>query len=236
MKRLLPLLFCAGIAAAQSGGPTVSPTSLNFTYQVNSTTFPAAAKLTATLPAATNSLAITVAVASSPQGWLTVTPDSGHSPLAMTVTVNPTSLTPGSYTGTITINTSPAGSNPAVVAVTLSISNPPSTLLVTSGSANYTPPSSGAAAPTLTFTYTTGSAGPSPASSQLDVASNGDIIPFNVTASAPGAKGASGVWLRVNGSGQLANLTTSGVALSGSYVPIYVTLDSHRPARDPHHR
>jgi uncharacterized protein (TIGR03437 family) len=225
MKPLLPLLCFAGLAAAQSSGPTVSPTSLSFTYQVNSTTFPAAAKLTATLPAATSSLAITVLVASSPQGWLTVTPDTGHSPLAMTVTVNPTSLTPGSYSGTITINTLPPGSNPAVVAVTLSISNPPSTLLVSSTSTNYTAPSSGAASPTLTFTYTTGAVAPSPGQSQLDVASNGDIIPFNVTASAAASSGKGAVWLRVNGSGQLPNLTTSGVALSGSFVPIFVTLD-----------
>lgn len=223
MKRLFSLLFCAGIAAAQSSGPTVSPTSLSFSYQVNSTTFPTAAKLTATLPAATASLPITVTVASAPQGWLTVTPDLGRSPLAMTVTVNPTSLTPGSYSGTITINTIPPGSNPAVVAVTLSISNPPSTLLVTSDEPNYTPAASGSASPTLTFTYTTGAVGTSPGSSKLEVASNGDIIPFNVTATASTGKGA--VWLRVNGSGQLPNLTTSGVALSGSFVPISVTLD-----------
>lgn len=225
MKGLFPLLLVAGMASAQSSGPTVSPTSLNFTYQVNSTTFPAAAKLTATLPAATASLPISVAVASSPQGWLTVTPDIGRSPLAMTVTVNPTSLTPGSYTGTITINTMPAGSNPAVVGVTLSISNPPSTILVSSTSTNYTPPSSGAASPTLTFTFTTGTTQTDPVSAQLDVASNGDIIPFNVTASAAASAGKSAVWLRVNGTAQLPNLTTSGVALSGSYVPITVTLD-----------
>ncbi len=228
MYRLLVLLSCATVAAAQSSGPTVSPTALSFTYQVNSTTFPAPAKLTATLPAATSTLPISVVMASSPQGWLTVTPDSGHSPLAMTVTVNPTSLTPGSYAGSITINTVPPGSNPAVVAVTLSISNPPSTLLVTSQSGNYSPPSSGASSPTLTFAYTTGSAAPQPAQSQLDVASNGDIIPFNVAAANSNAKGGSGttgVWLRVNGSGQLPNLQTSGVALSGSYVPIFVSLD-----------
>src|SRR4051794_17512125 len=157
MKRLLLSLFCATVAAAQSAGPTVSPSSLTFNYQVNSTAFPAPAKITATLPAALTALPVSVVFASSPQGWLTVTPDSGHSPLAMTVTVNPTSLTPGSYSGTITVNTVPAGSNPAVVAVTLSISNPPSTLMVTSTSSNYSPAASGASAPTLTFTYTTGS-------------------------------------------------------------------------------
>jgi len=232
MKRLMPLVVFAGLAYGQSVGPTVTPSSLTFNYQVNSATLPSAAKLTATLPASLSSLAMTVTVASSPQGWLTVTPASGHSPLAMTVTVNPTSLTPGSYTGTITINTTPAGSNPAVVGVTLAISNPPSTLIVTSSSSNYSPAGTGSTSPTLTFTYTTGSGAPSPASSELDVASNGDIIPFNVTAAGSTGTGKSGSssssgtgWLRVNGSGQLANTQTSGVALSGSYVPIYVTLD-----------
>ena len=192
MKCLFALLFCAIIAAAQSAGPTVSPSSLTFNYQVNSTTYPAPVKLTATLPAAISSLPLSVLFTSSPQGWLTVTPDSGRSPLALTVTVNPTSLTPGSYAGTITVNTVPPGSNPAVVAVTLSIANPPSTLMVTSQSLNYSPPSSGSSSPTLTFTYTTGALAPTPAQAQLDVASNGDIIPFNVTASISGAKGSSG--------------------------------------------
>src|SRR3954452_8269099 len=168
MKCLPAILFCAGIAAAQSAGPTASPSSLTFNYQVNSSIFPAAAKLTATLPAATSSLPLSVVSSSSPQGWLTVTPDSGHSPLALTVTVNPTSLTPGSYSGTITINSVPPGSNPAVVAVTLSISNPPSTLMVTSASPNYSPASSGSSSPTLTFTYTTGALAPTPPEAQLD--------------------------------------------------------------------
>src|SRR5689334_24279829 len=97
MKRLLSLLCFGGIAAAQSTGPTVTPASLSFTYQVNSTTFPAAAKLTATLPAATSTLPTSVAVSSAAVGWLTGTPDSGHSPLALAVTANPTRLTPGSY-------------------------------------------------------------------------------------------------------------------------------------------
>jgi uncharacterized protein (TIGR03437 family) len=227
MKRIIALLVWTAAAAAQSAGPTVTPASLSFTYQVNSATLPAPAKLNATLPAASAGATLSVVVASGPQGWLTVTPDTGHSPLALTVTVNPTSLTPGAYSGTISINTVPPGSNPAVVSVTLSISNPPSTLIVTSPSANYTPPSSGAASPTLTFTFTTGSAAPVPATAELDVASNGDIIPFNVAATAGGksANGAAGNWLRVNGSGQLPNLGTSGVALSGSFVPIYVSLD-----------
>jgi uncharacterized protein (TIGR03437 family) len=229
MRRLFPLMLYGAAAAAQSG-PTVTPATVAFTYQMNSPTLPAPAKLTASLPAAIASLPLTAVVVSSPVGWLTVTPDSGHAPFAMTVTVNPTSLTPGSYTGTITINTVPSGGNPAVVSVTLSITNPPSTLVVGSPSANYSPPASGATSPSLTFTYTTGAAAPSPATAELDVASNGDIIPFNVAASAGTGKpssgsGSSNVWVRVNGSGQLPGLATSGVALSGSSVPISVSID-----------
>jgi uncharacterized protein (TIGR03437 family) len=229
MKRLFLLVLFSAAAAAQSG-PTVTPATLAFSYQMNSATLPASAKLTASLPAAIATLPVKAVVASTPVGWLTVTPDTGHAPLALTVTVNPTTLTPGSYIGTITVNTVPPVSNPAVVSVTLSISNPPSTLVVGSPSPNYGLPASGASSPSLTFTYTTGDPAPSPATAELDVASNGDIIPFNVTASTGTGKptsgsGSTGVWLRVNGSGQLANLTTSGVALSGSAVPIYVSID-----------
>ena len=220
----LALTVLAGIAEGQSSGPTASPSTLSFSYQVNSTTFPAAAKLTATLPAASSTLSMSVTVAAAPQGWLTVTPDTGHSPLAMTVTVNPTGLTPGSYGGTITIATVPSSGNPAVVPVTLLISNPPSTLVVTSPSSNYSAPATGSSLPTLTFSYTTGTTATSPVSAELDVASTGDIIPFNVTASNTGTT-KTAVWTRVNQTGQLANVQTSGVALSGSYVPIIVSLD-----------
>jgi uncharacterized protein (TIGR03437 family) len=230
---LVSLWIYSGPAWAQSAGPTATPSSLNFAYQVNSTTLPAAGKVTVSLPASTSSN-VTLAVATGAlPGWLTVTPDSGHAPLALSVTVNPTGLTPGSYVGTITINTNPAGSNPAAVSVTLSISNPPSTLVVTSPSGNYAPAASGASSPTLTFTYTTGSNATLPGTSELDVASNGGIIQFNVTTTVTSSKGgsssssaASGVWLRVSqGANQIPSTSTSGVALSGSYVPLTVTLD-----------
>src|SRR5450759_510094 len=82
--------------------PTANPTAFSFTYQVNSTTLPAAGKLTATLGKSTATGYTVTASVSPPMGWLTVTPGSGASPLALTVTVNPTSLSPGSYSGVIT--------------------------------------------------------------------------------------------------------------------------------------
>src|SRR5271157_3112859 len=220
---LVSLVLSASWAWGQSTGPTATPGSLSFSYQINSTAFPAAAKVTVSLPASTATLPLTVSFNSTPQGWLTVTPGSGYAPLALSVVVNPTSMSPGSYVGTITVNTTPASSNPAVVSVNLLISNPPSTLAVTSSSSNYTPPASGTSSPTLTFSYTTGTVGAQPVSSQLEVSSNGGIIPFNVTAANVSSK--SSVWLRVSTSNQLPTLQTSGVALSGSYVPIVITLD-----------
>jgi hypothetical protein len=99
-------------------------------------------------------------------GWLTVTPGSGTSPLALTVTVNPTGLSPGSYTGIITLGTN-RGTNTTLVPVTLSISNPPSSIIVTpaAGVTNYTPGLSGAH-PSLAYNYTTGQSGALPATAE----------------------------------------------------------------------
>ncbi len=219
---LVSLVLSATAIFAQSSGPSATPGSLSFSYQVNSSTFPAAAKVSVTLPAAIASLPIAVSVTSTPQGWLTVTPSSGYAPMNLQVLVNPTSLAPGSYIGTIMINTVPSSGNPAVVSANLLISNPPSVLSVTSGSSNYTPPASGTNSPTLTFSYTTGTVAASPASSELDVSSNGGIIPFNVTAA---SLNKAAVFARVSTSNQLPTLQTSGVALSGSFVPIMISLD-----------
>ena len=216
-------------AAAQT--PTALPASLSFSYQVGSTTYPASAKVTVSLPAsASSTTTLTVVATSTPAGWLAATPATGHAPLALTVVANPTGLTPNNYSGTITIST---GTSSTTVAVTLLVSNPPSQLVLTpdASTTNYTAAASGSSSPVLTFTYTTGDPSYLPVASIMDVASNGNIIPFNVTtANATTTGSGSGssstaVWLRVYQQGQLPNLQTSGVALSGSYTPIYVSLD-----------
>lgn len=218
---VLAMLMLVGVATV-GAQPTASPTSFSFTYQVNSVTLPAAGKLTATLPKSLTTGYTLTASVSPPMNWLTVTPGGGASPLALTVTVNPTGLSPGSYSGVITLGTNP-GTSTTLVPVTLSISNPPSSILVTPAASvsNYTPGVSGSN-PTLAYNYTTGQAGALPSTSELDVASNGGIIPFTVAA-VSGTKAAP--WLKINVTNQLPNLQTSGVALSGSYVPIYVTID-----------
>ena len=213
------ILLSAETSRAQ---PTASPTSFNFTYQVNSTTLPADGKLTATLSKSTaTGYSLTASVTPLNQ-WLTLNAGGGASPLAITVRVNPTGLSPGSYTGVITLGTNP-GTSTTLVPVTLSISNPPSSITVTPGAGvtNYTPGVSGAN-PLLAFNYTTGDAGALPSTTELDVASNGGTIPFTVAA-ASGSKTSNWLLLRVGN--QAATLTTSGVALSGNYVPINVIID-----------
>ncbi|MGB7759347.1 MAG: hypothetical protein WBL61_05930 [Bryobacteraceae bacterium] len=236
MARILGWALAALVAgrtwAASSTGITVSPASVNFSYQVGSATLPAAAKVTVTLPTGTASSTVVVAQASSAPAWLTVTPSSGYSPLALMVIANPTSLAPGTYPGSIAISTVPATMS-LTIPINLMVSNPPSSLVVISPSPNYTPASSSTNG-TLTFSYTTSAAWPAyPAtdpttSSEIDVASNGGTIPFTVTATSASAAGAasSAVWVRVGPLGSTpTGLTTSGVALSGSYVPITVLLD-----------
>ena len=220
-------LLSAGTLRAQ---PTASPVSFNFTYQVGSSALPAAGKLTATLSKSTGTgytLEASTANVSPPEGWLTVTPRNGASPLALTVTVNPTGMSPGSYTGYIALGTTPPTST-TLVPVTLSISNPPSSITVSAAGcnsdppncpSNYTPGLSGAN-PVLAFNYTTGQSAATPISNELDVASNGGgTIPFSVAA-VSGTKTAT--WLRING-----QLASSGVTLSGNYVPIFVTIDNN---------
>ena len=129
------LLACGGAALAQ--GPKAAPSSLLFSYQVDGPTPLAAQTVQVTVPAALSASILTVAVVTPalpkpPTGWLTVTPDTGRAPMTLSVMVNPTNLGLGNYTGQISVSSPLAVSNPAIITVSLSITNPPSTLSVTS--------------------------------------------------------------------------------------------------------
>jgi uncharacterized protein (TIGR03437 family) len=230
------LLVC-GLSAATQTGPTAKPASLSFTYQVNSTPLPAPTTVVVTLPPTDPASTIIYAsicpqtASTCPASWLSVTPPSGYGPLTLTVHVNPTGMAPGSLSGRIYVWTS-SGEN-LTVTTTLLITNPPSSLAVNPGAGitNFVV-ANGNTPDTLSFTYTTGTPWTSLASasvsSELDVATNGTTIPFTVTASSsPGGKSsACGGWVCVSQVGYSPAATTSGVANSGSAVPIVVSLDS----------
>jgi trimeric autotransporter adhesin len=225
-------------ASAQSVGPTATPTTLSFSYIVNSSTFPAAATVKITVPTSLASLPLQV---TAPDNFIVVTPLSGYAPLTLTVSFNPTGLAPGSQPPqTISVDTYPASGVPAIITVNATVSNPPPVLQVNSPqNGTYYTAGSGSNPNVVTLTYTTGAGSttvPPPAASpgcnmELDVSSTGGIIPFTVTAAnvkASGTSGTSGstaIWVRVNSPGQLPTTSTSGVANTGSYAPICVTAD-----------
>lgn len=240
MKRVVWLFL--GCLAAWAQGPIVSPMVVpTFAYTMNSGTYPAAQTVKVTLPTTLATLPVIVEnftvtppdagclIDNNPSpgcDWLSVTPDSGHAPLTLSVSVNPTGLTPGSYPASFYIDTMPSSGSAVKVSVVLQISNPPSQLGLISNSANFTASTSSTSAGSLTFNYTTAAPQSTLVSSELDVYSTGDIIPFNVTAANSGS-GSAAVWLRVSSLSptQGQALTTSGSAGVGSQVPIYVTLD-----------
>src|SRR6266567_5045941 len=143
-------LLACGSAFAQAPTTDAPKTGVAFTYQYNNANNTLTSKLTAKL---TTTAAMTVDYTSTPAGWLSVTPLAGISPLVMNVTANPTSLSPGTYTGTINIHNG-ASYNTAVL-VTLQITNPASNLLLSAG-AGTTLTSTGATAYTTGLTYTSG--------------------------------------------------------------------------------
>ncbi len=116
----------------------VPSATLSFNYEVNGS-FPAAQTVTATstavaTSATTGQIPIIVAVTQG-NSWLSVTPPTGIAPnalttgMVLTVAVNPAGLTPGTYTGTISITGIGAGNPPQIIQVTLTVGNDP--LIVT---------------------------------------------------------------------------------------------------------
>ncbi|HWC97439.1 MAG TPA: hypothetical protein VG456_11830 [Candidatus Sulfopaludibacter sp.] len=239
------ILAVCGALRAQT--LTVAPAAVTFNYQMGATPLIQQQKTVVTLPTslAGQTVKVTNVVVSIYQaagttlcslgasntacGWLSVTPSQGSSPLSLIVTSNPSTLTAGSYTGSFTVSNSGAPAFPTTVTVTLSISNPPAKLAITSK--QFPVDSSGNPSQTLGFSLTTDTT--TMPTAEIDVSSTGDIIPFTVTAANATTKGSGGsgttpVWLRValvSGGSGLSSTSASTSAFPGSYAGITVSLD-----------
>lgn len=102
---------------AQAPALSVSPISLNFTYEIG-TAQPASQML------AISSSPVPVtftAAAGSSSPWLSVTPTSGTTPASLTVSVNTTGLAAGPYSGTVTVTAAGTTNSPYQVPVTLTV-------------------------------------------------------------------------------------------------------------------
>jgi len=170
--------------ALQLGAP-----SLAFAFQIGQ---PPPLSQTVTVNSASGQVSYTVAVqTSTPQQWLTASPANGVAPGNFVVSVNTTSLTAGTYTGSISVTPSGATSIPQTIPVTLVVSS--TALLVLSPS-------------NLTFSATAGSAASSFQNAAV-TSTDGTQLGFSVAIST--STGLS--WLLVNTSSATtpANLSVS---------------------------
>jgi uncharacterized protein (TIGR03437 family) len=174
-----------------SNMPTISasPSSLTFNYTLGGTA-PVAQMVTV---GGSSGLAITASAATNPSGgsWLSATPVSpATTPGSVSVSVNITSLTANTYTGTVTI--SAPGATSQTVNVTLVVS---STVTAT--------PSP------LSFNYTLGST-TQPAAQQITI--GGTATSFTATAATVPSGGS---WLSVTPSGTIPGSASVSVNTTG---------------------
>jgi uncharacterized protein (TIGR03437 family) len=141
------------VVTAGSAALSVSPAALSFAAAVGGTA-PAAQPFTIA-NSATGTLTWTAAV-SSTATWLSIDSTSGTAPSTVNVSVNPASLSAGTYQGTITITAAGASNSPATVTVTL-VTAAPGVLSVSPAS--------------LSFQYTAG--GAVPAAQTISIANTG---------------------------------------------------------------
>jgi len=133
-----------GSVTIASTGATDSPLTVNVTFDVTSAPPPAAPTLAASPKALTftaadatstvapqtvqismsdnSKLAITAkATTTSGGAWLSVAPTAGTTPQSLTVTVTPTGLASGKYSGTVTVAASGASNSPLSIPISLTV-------------------------------------------------------------------------------------------------------------------
>jgi uncharacterized protein (TIGR03437 family) len=113
-SQTVPITLTVSIA----GVLTATPTPLAFAYGAgNPAPAPQTVSITSSGPA------IQFTATSSDSAWLSVTPASATTPATLSVSVNPTNLGPGTYTGSIALSGS-AGVAPLSIPVTLTVTAP----------------------------------------------------------------------------------------------------------------
>ncbi len=192
---------------------TVSPPALTFAYQSGGT---APASQTLAIGSSGAALNYTASAAISGGAWLAIGPLTGSTSGSLTVTVNPSGLSPGAYTGTITLTAAGAGNSPVNVPVRLVVSFSP---LLAANPAS------------LSFAYQIGHA--LPVNQSIAVTSTGSPLSFSVSVSTLQGTG----WLSAGASAGTtpANLTISVVptALTPGTYNGSIVLTSEGAANSP---
>jgi len=215
--KTVPVTLTVTAPAAPTIG--VSPATLSFTFQTGGAT-PVGQNVSVTGGSATGY------TAASSTAWLTVTPANGATPGTLSVGINPSGLTAGTYNGTITVTAASASNSPQKVGVSL---------VVSSGTTGN--PSLTIAPGTLAFTYAQGAA--TSGSQNLSVSSGGSALMIAATTSGGNwlnvspASGSTPATLKVtvNPTGMATgtyngsiNITSNGAGNSPQTVPVVLTI------------
>lgn len=213
-----------GIIVVGQATIALDSTSEQFAYTVGGA-LPAAQTFNVT-NSGNGTLAWTATV-SQTGSWLSVSPTSGTAPTAVTVTVSPAILSPGTYTGTIQIAATGASNSPMTVNVTLVVSGAPSSLVVSPQ--------------TLIFSYTAGAAAPAPQAlsisnssgaplSWVASSSNNWVVVTPSTGTAPGSASVSAGNLAAGTYNATVTIAAADNSVAPVQVPVTFTVQSAPPA------
>ncbi len=152
--------------------PSAGP---SFTYQLGSTTVPAAQNVQINSSSTTLDFTAAATVPPGSPNFLLLSPASGATPQALALSLNPQVLTtvgPGTYTETVTITSAGAGNSPQSFPVTLIVNSNP---ILTAN------------APALNFNYQVGQS--APPNQTLTIASTGAPLSYQVAVNATSCAG-----------------------------------------------
>ena len=135
-RLLLSALFAGASIFGQAPVLTPTPTALAFTWQ-SGTALPTGLALA--VKSGSSTAAYTTAVLPANALWLSVSPDTGKLPAALTVRVNPTGLPVGTYNASVQVAASGFVA-PLSVPVTLTVTAPLPTLSLSAASLSFVAP------------------------------------------------------------------------------------------------
>jgi len=183
---------------------SLSTNALTFTYQTG-TAVPAAQNVTVNSTSGAAGLSITSATATG-GSWLSVA-GAGTAGTAIPVSVSPTGLAPGTYTGTISVAAFGAANSPQTISVTLKVTNDPVIVVSANGCSTAVFNTC-----SLTFADQIGQNPPLPQSIQIS-STTGATLNYTVAFSSTAC---GGNWLTVNpSSGSTSGFATIGVTTTG---------------------
>lgn len=173
----------------------VTPDTLNFSATEGGSN-PAAQAISIT----SDGTPLNISSITDDQGWLSVAPTSGTTPLNPSASINITGLPAGNYSATITVNSPDAQNSPQTVIVNLTVAAAPISNLIV-------------APDSLAFTAQEG--GSNPAAQSLTITSDNAVLNFNVNDDQP--------WISfAPPQGQTPNAVNISVDITGLPDGVYV--------------